>query len=497
MVHLHTPEQAVDWLRARVRGTLQTDSRAVQAGDGLIVWPGAAADGRKFVASALDAGATACLVEHRGVDGFGFSDARVASYSDLKSACGPIAALYCDAPSQELDMVAVSGTNGKTSTAWWLAQALGRLGRPCGVVGTLGVGAPGSLQVNGLTTPDPILLQQQLRHFVNQGMTACALEASSIGLAENRLDATRFKVAVFTNLTQDHLDYHHSMAAYWAAKQRLFSWPGLQAAVINIDDAHGNALCADLNGKGLDVWSVSCTLPARLQAQNIATDAQGTHFDVVEGDAHHHLSTRMLGGYNVSNVLGVLGALRALHVPLADALLACTHLQSVPGRMESVNALAGPLAVVDYAHSPDALEKALGALRPVATQRQGRVWCVFGCGGNRDTGKRPLMGAAAERCADQVVVTSDNPRSESPAQIIHQITQGLRVPAAAVVEPDRALAIAYALRTAQPQDVVLIAGKGHEDYQEVHGLRSFFSDKQCAEQVLQQLGAAQAPRGLA
>ena len=497
MLQLHTPDQAAHWLRERVRGTLQTDSRVLQAGDGLIVWPGAAIDGRKFVASALDAGAAACLVEHADVEAFGFADERVASYSQLKSACGPIAALYCDAPSQQLDMVAVTGTNGKTSTAWWLAQALGRLGRPCGVVGTLGVGAPGALQVNGLTTPDPILLQQQLRHFVNQGLTACALEASSIGLAENRLDATRFKVAVFTNLTQDHLDYHHGMADYWAAKQRLFSWPGLQAAVINIDDPHGSALCAELNRSGLDVWSVSCTAPARLQAQNIATDAQGMHFDVVEGDVRHHLSTRMLGAYNVSNLLGVLGALRALHVPLADALLACAELQSVPGRMESVDALTGPLTVVDYAHSPDALEKALGALRPLATQREGRLWCVFGCGGDRDTGKRPLMGAAAERYADQLVVTSDNPRTEDPSHIIRQITQGLSAPSAAMMEPDRAQAIAYALRTAQPQDVVLIAGKGHENYQEVHGLRSFFSDRQCAEQVLQQLGAAQTQGGLA
>jgi UDP-N-acetylmuramyl tripeptide synthase len=223
---LGTPEQAAAWLRAHVRGSLLTDSRKVAAGDGFIAWPGAASDARNFVAGVLAAGASACLVEEDGASSFDFQDDRVATYAGLKAASGPIAAAYFKSPSQHLDVVAVTGTNGKTSTTWFLAQALGKLGRRCGVVGTLGIGEPDSMVSTGLTTPDPILLQSQLRRFVDEGFAACALEASSIGIVERRLDAMAFDVAVFLNFTQDHLDFHGSMQAYWDAKKSLFSWPG-------------------------------------------------------------------------------------------------------------------------------------------------------------------------------------------------------------------------------------------------------------------------------
>lgn len=267
---LQTPQQAADWLRSRVSGGLWTDSRKVGMGDGFIAWPGAATDARQYVPEVLAAGAQACLVEDEGASVFGFSDARISAYPGLKAAAAPIAAAYFGEPSEQLQVIAVTGTNGKTSTSWWLAQALGRMGRKCGIVGTLGIGSSEAMVFNGLTTPDPVLLQQQFRRFVDEGFAACALEASSIGIAEHRLDATCIRVAIFTNFTQDHLDYHETMQAYWAAKKKLFGWPGLQAAVLNVDDAKGEELEAALAGSGLDVWSISIAGPARLRLMRLS-----------------------------------------------------------------------------------------------------------------------------------------------------------------------------------------------------------------------------------
>jgi murE/murF fusion protein len=492
---LTTPQEAAAWLRRHVTGTLQTDSRQVRPGDGFIAWPGAATDARQHVAAALASGAAAVLVEQTGAEPYAFSDARVAAYPQLKAASGPIAAAYFDHPTEHLRVLAVTGTNGKTSTAWWLAQALSNLKRmmpiPCGLVGTLGIGRPPrpdatetagnaaagpDLVSTGMTTPDPVLLQQHFRQFVQTGVQACAIEASSIGLAEHRLDGTRIHTAIFTNFTQDHLDYHGSMAAYWQAKLALFQWPGLRAAVVNIDDAQGVELAATLDARALDIWTVSCQSAARLQAQDIHYDAQGLSFWVCEGAERRHLTSRLIGSYNVANLLGVLGAMRSLGVPLAAAIEACTGLTPVPGRMECLGGADQPLVAVDYAHTPDALAKALQALRSLAEQRGGQLWCVFGCGGDRDTGKRPLMGAMAASHADRVLVTSDNPRSEKPDTIISQILLGLTGQAAVMVQPDRALAIAQAIGQAAPRDVILLAGKGHEDYQEVAGQRLPFSD---------------------
>ena len=484
MARLHTPEEAAGWLRARVTGSLWTDSRKVGPGDGFIAWPGAATDAREYVGGVLAAGAQACLVEDQGAESYGFSDPRIATYLGLRDAAAPIAAAYFEEPSRQLQLVAVTGTNGKTSTAWWLAQALGKLGRKCGVVGTLGIGAPEALVFNGLTTPDPVLLQQQLRRFVDQGFVVCALEASSIGIAEKRLDATHIDVAIFTNFTQDHLDYHDSMQAYWACKEVLFGWPGLAAAVLNVDDAKGLALSSALTGSGLDVWTVSVAGPARIEAQDIQQRVQDLGFDVVEGSARHRVSGATVGLYNVSNLLGVIAAMRAMGISLKDAAYAASDLPSVPGRLE-ILALEGlPLVVIDYAHTPDALEKVLLALRPVAQSRTGRLWCVFGCGGDRDALKRPLMAAVAQKNADQVVVTSDNPRSENAAAIISQILLGLTPADSVYVQADRALAISQTLALAEPGDIVLLAGKGHETYQEIHGVKQPFSDRVHAHEAL-------------
>jgi UDP-N-acetylmuramyl-tripeptide synthetase len=476
---LGTPEHAAAWLRERVRGRLLTDSRKLASGDGFIAWPGAATDGRCFVAGALAAGASACLVEDDGASSFDFQDDRIATYTGLKAASGPIASAYFEAPSQHLKVVAVTGTNGKTSTTWFLAQALGKLGRRCGVVGTLGVGEPGAMASTGLTTPDPVLLQSQLRRFVDDGFAACALEASSIGIVERRLEAMTFDVAVFLNFTQDHLDFHASMQAYWEAKKSLFDWPGLKAAVINIDDPKGAELNAALTDSGLDVWTFSCEPSpaiARLQARGLTYGDGTLTFDVVEGTQSQRIETHLVGKFNVSNLLAAMASMRAMNLALEDIVAACVDLEPVPGRMDALALNGLPMVVVDYAHTPDALEKVLTALRPVAQSRGGQLWCVFGCGGDRDRAKRPLMAAMAEKYADNIVVTSDNPRTEDPLAIIGEVLAGFMRPDAAQTEVNRAMAISATLTRARPQDVVLLAGKGHEQYQEINGTKLPFSD---------------------
>ena len=487
MLELHSPQEAAHWLRGRVTGTLHCDSRKIRAGDGFIAWPGAATDGRQHVHAALAQGAAACLVEREGVEAFNFATTDISTYPRLKAATGPIAAAYFDAPTEELDVLAITGTNGKTSTAWWLAQALSSLETepiPCGLIGTLGTGRPPHVEFVGLTTPDPVLLQRQFRRFLDEGVKACAIEASSVGIVERRLDGTRIRVAVFTNFTQDHLDYHETMEAYWQAKAELFRWPGLRAAVINLDDEKGRELSRSLQGGELDLWTFSCVEPARLMARDIGYDDQGLRFAVQEDGERHPLATRLIGQYNVSNLLGVIAAMRAMGVPLAQAVRACASLLPVPGRMERLSEPGKPLVAVDYAHTPDALDKALQALAPLAQQRGGKLWCVFGCGGDRDPIKRPLMAAVAEKNADRVVVTSDNPRGEKPENIISQILLGLSRRECVEVQADRSLAIAETIGLAAPQDVVLLAGKGHEDFQEIAGVKLPFSDQAHAQAAL-------------
>ena len=315
---LHQAAEAVAWLRARVTGTLQTDSRSVQPGDGFIAWPGAATDGRAHVADALQRGAAACLVEAQGVQDFVFpAAAPIAAFSGLKAATGEMASQWFHDPSHALQVLAVTGTNGKTSSTWWLAEALNLLSKNelpalagCAVVGTLGVGVPPSLLTTGMTTPDPVRLHRAFRQFADQGLAACAIEASSIGLAEHRLAGTQIRVGVFTNFTQDHLDYHGSMADYWLAKRALFDWPGLRTAVVNIDDPHGAQLHAELlqrsGAAALEVWSVSAKGDARIAARDIAAGTQGLQWLVVEGAEQHLLQSRVVGHYNVLNLLGVV-----------------------------------------------------------------------------------------------------------------------------------------------------------------------------------------------
>jgi UDP-N-acetylmuramoyl-L-alanyl-D-glutamate--2,6-diaminopimelate ligase len=412
-------------------------------------------------------------VEDADVERYGFVDARVASLPGLKARTGEIAASYFGRPTESLDVIAVTGTNGKTSSAWWIAQASALLGKRCGVVGTLGVGEPPELEYTGLTTPDPVLLQGAFAKMQREGFAACAIEASSIGIVEGRMAGSTVRVAVYTNFTQDHLDYHGSMDAYWAAKRLLFNFPGLRAAVLNLDDPRVATLAAELTG--LDLWTIGVEhAEARLTARGLHYTGEGLAFTLHEGDQVCAVQTGLIGDYNAANLLGVVAALRAQGHALADVAAALQQVTPVPGRMQRVgNGRELPQVVVDYAHTPDALDKALSALQALAQARGGELVCVFGCGGDRDRGKRPQMGAIAARLAQRVVVTTDNPRTEPPAQILGDIAAA--APGAAVIE-DRAEAIQAAVANAGARDLVLIAGKGHEDYQEVHGVRRPFSD---------------------
>ena len=494
---------ALAWLQSRVSGTLVSDSRAVRPGDGFVAWPGAASDARKHVADAIQRGAVACLVEADGVEAWNFADSPVAAVQGLQAQLGWIAASFFGTAGAQLPVFAVTGTNGKTSSAWWLAQALAAMSdahtpRRAGFIGTLGCGLVGdgsaadaaTLSPTGLTTPDPVTVHAAIHAFAAQKAGGCAIEASSIGLQEHRLDGLVVDCAIFTNFSQDHLDYHGTMEAYWAAKRRLFAWPGLRSAVINIDDAHGAALAAELQSSALDLWTCSgredANQAARLQALNVRATETGMAFEVRESGQMQTVHSGVPGPYNVANLLGVIAALRSHGASLAQATAACSGLQAPPGRMEAVAPPgSNPLVLVDYAHTPDGLTQALAALRPVALARGGQLWCVVGCGGDRDPGKRPRMGAAAVHGADRVVFTSDNPRTEDPHSILAQIVGPLTPAPAWVTEADRAAAIADTVLQAHDRDVVLIAGKGHETSQEVAGQRHAFDDRAHARNAVQ------------
>ena len=527
---LRDPAEAAAWLARCCRGRLRADSRKVEPGDAFLAWPGRTHDARAQVPQALAAGASACLVEANGMQAFGFDDPRLAALAGLRAQAGLVASGALGHPSRRLQVLAVTGTNGKTSTAWWCAQALRGAGRRCAVVGTLGLGeppAPGAsgepgapdasapgltgtgLTGTGLTTPDPVTLQQALADFADQGLSACALEASSIGLEEARLRGTHIDVALFTNFTRDHLDYHGTMDAYWASKRRLFDWPGLRAAVVNIDDPMGARLAAELDLTAVSCWSVSARGPARLAARQARMVDGALAFELHEAGEQASVRTALIGDFNVHNLLGVAAALRASGLTLAQAAAALGPLGPVPGRLQRVAPAAcgpgsGPEVIVDYAHTPDALEKVLQTLRPLAAARGGELWCVFGCGGSRDATKRAPMGAIAARLARHVVVTSDNPRTEDPAAIAAQVLAGM--PAEPLrgrvreVVLERGEAIAQTVAQAADADIVLVAGKGHEAWQEANGRRLPFSDVEQARRALAQRragAAAAAPQGVA
>lgn len=486
---LNTVSEAVTWLHSHRVQRLVCDSRQVQPGDAFVAWPGSGQDARHYVRDSLRAGANACLIEADGSDSWEFKEVPIAALKNLKAQAGAIASEWLGHPSRALSVIAVTGTNGKTSTAWWCAQWLTALRGPTPLIGTLGTGVPGrELQATGYTTPDPFILQHRLADFVAEGHKAVCMEASSIGIEEGRMNGLQVHTAVFTNLSQDHLDYHGTMAAYWAAKRVLFDWPALAAAVVNLDDPHGQQLAAELAARedGLKLWTISINPPANERHAHLHIAERqwtlaGLQFVVEEWPSRDRVSLALpvVGDYNLANLLCALGVMRAQGIALQEAAQHSAALSPVPGRMHAAwtdGPAELPLVLVDYAHTPDALEKALQALQPLVTHRGGRLWCVFGCGGDRDRSKRPLMAAAAEREAARLVLTSDNPRSEDPLQILLDMQVGLSEPVRAIVEPDRAEAIRHAVDLADARDVILLAGKGHEDYQETAGQRRPFSD---------------------
>ncbi|MBL8480918.1 MAG: UDP-N-acetylmuramoyl-L-alanyl-D-glutamate--2,6-diaminopimelate ligase [Rhodocyclaceae bacterium] len=466
------------------------DSRRVQPGDVFVATVGATSDARQFVGDAAARGAAAVLYEAQGWQwdvGLTLPNLGVARLTPL---LGEIANLVYGRPSDHLFMVGVTGTNGKTSVSQWCAAALAACGRPCAVIGTLGNGFPGALEPSVNTTPDAIAVHSSLRDFRAAGACACAMEVSSIGLAQSRVAGVAFDIAVFTNLSRDHLDYHGSMDSYAAAKKRLFAWPGLGAAVINLDDAMAPALLDSARAHGARVtgYSLDAQHAAQFDVDDLLLagaldESGGLHFDLHVGAACARVALPLVGHFNVSNLLAVAGVLMHAGVDLPGSVAALETLRAPPGRMQRLGGEGAPLVVVDYAHTPDALDQALQTLRRTARARGGRLICVFGCGGDRDAGKRPLMGEIAARLADRVFITSDNPRGESPLAIIEQIA--VAAPAADICV-DRGDAIAQAINEADAADVILLAGKGHEPYQEIAGVRLPFSDYDMAQKLLQE-----------
>jgi UDP-N-acetylmuramoyl-L-alanyl-D-glutamate--2,6-diaminopimelate ligase len=491
--------QIVAWIRSCVPASahLSIDSRQVGPGDVFIALPGRRTDGRTYVADAIARGAAAIVTERGAAASTG--GVPLLQVEALDAQLARIGAMFYRDPTAQLLMIGVTGTNGKTSCSHWIAQVLTACGRRCAVIGTVGSGFPGELQTDSaLTTPDAIGLQRQARALADAGARALAMEVSSIGLDQGRTDAVCFDLALFTNLTRDHLDYHGSMSNYERAKTRLFDRGSLAHAVLNLDDELGRRLARRCSARGLPTTGYRIepaadepVLDCELSGESVTMDPDAMRFDahLRRPDGSRQtvpLRAPVIGRFNLSNVLGVLGIALASGIDAREAAAALDRLQPPPGRLQRVECEQdGPLVLVDYAHTPDAIEQVLAALRPAATARSGRLWIVFGAGGDRDPGKRPLMGAAAARGADRIVVTSDNPRGEDPGRIIDEIIAGVAgAPTRAQRDPDRAQAITQAVLQADAADVVLIAGKGHEQYQEAAGHRLPFSDLQCARLAL-------------
>lgn len=452
---------------------LTLNSRDARPGVAFVALRGTRHHGIAFAADAVARGAVAVIAESPAPADAPTLDVPVLWVDDLAARVGELAARFHGDPSRHLQVIGVTGTNGKTSTVQLVAQALDRLGHRAASIGTLGSGLVGELREGERTTPDAISVQDTLASFRDAGATHVAMEVSSHALVQGRVNGVAFDVAAFTNLTRDHLDYHGTMEAYGEAKARLFAWPGLKTAVVNIDDEFGAALARRLPA-GIARLRVSAAgqPDAEVAAEEVVTSGEGLAFLLRTPWGSRPVRSPLLGRFNVANLLTVVACLGALGEPFERIVDAVQSLAPVNGRMNRLgDGLRQPLVVVDYAHTPDALEQALTALRAHCA---GRLLCVFGCGGERDAGKRPVMGAIAERLADVAIVTDDNPRGEDGDAIVAQIVAGFADPSKARVERDRETAIRLALSMAHAGDVLLVAGKGHETYQEgAHGKRPF------------------------
>ena len=468
---------------------LTSDSRRAAPGAAFFAWPGAAGDGRRHIPQAIERGCAAVLWESEGFAWDGGWSVPNAPVKELKARAGFVAHEFHGRPSDGMWICGVTGTNGKTSCSQWIAALLCGLDEKTAVIGTLGAGFRDALTPVDNTTPDVLELHRLLAEFKASGAGAVAMEVSSHGLDQGRVNGVAFDCALLTNLTHDHLDYHGSMAAYAAAKARLFDAPGLETAVLNLDDAFGVQQAQRLTARGLRTIGYGLSgAPVDVSEFIFARSIEAGQVIIRSTWGEASAAIPQLGRFNVANALGVLGCLIAKGIPFAEGVALLEKLPPVPGRMQKIAEQPGrPLVVVDYAHTPDALDKVLSALQPLAQARGGRLVAVFGAGGGRDAAKRPQMGLAASRRADRIMLTSDNPRGEEPLAIIEAIRRGIvgQCAAECSVEPDRAMAIDAAVAAADPADVILVAGKGHESYQEIAGKRLPFSDAAVARSALE------------
>ena len=501
-----TPAMLVSNLRAAgiLSGEMFSDSRMCTPGAVFLAFPGQSDDGRLHLADAVSRGAVAVVWEEEEFLWPGHLR-HVCNFSvrGLREMAGMVADEFYGYPSKTMWACGATGTNGKTTTTQWLAAALDAASVRTMVVGTLGAGFHGQLAPTTHTTPDALELQRLLARHKKLGARAACLEVSSHALTQARISGVHFDCALFTNLTHDHLDYHGTMQAYGEAKAKLFHVAGLGAGVVNLDDQLGQQLAKDLRSRDIRCigYSISPTFKRDsltkefIWAQRIAASRTGLRADISASGGQGVLELNHPGTFNLSNALAVLGGLLAYGLDFANSLTLMKDLPAVPGRMQRVAESNEPLVVVDYAHTPDALAKVIQALRPVVQMRGGFLWTVFGAGGDRDPSKRPLMGAIADELSDRVVVTSDNPRTEKPLDIIGQVLGGIDDVARVHSEPDREKAIEWAIRRSSPDDVVLIAGKGHETFQEIEGTRKQFSDVMVARGVLERMNGTSKDRG--
>ena len=495
----------LDQLGVPIRN-LVVDSRQVQPGDTFLAYAGEKEDARKFIPQAIAAGANAILWDPKRFSWNPDWKLPALAIPELRSRAGLIASHVYGNPSHKLWLVGITGTNGKTSCSHWYAQAMTALHRKTGLMGTLGTGFCDELIPSVNTTPDAILLQKTLAGFVQQGASHGVMEVSSHGIAQERINGTVFSVAVLTNLSRDHLDYHEDMDAYAAEKARLFSWPGLKYAILNLDDVLGVELSRQLTSRPVQMIGYGFSQPRMsgyskylkiVYGTNLKANTDGLEFDIEFEDDREKLKVDLLGRFNASNLLAVIAMLLVSGIRLSDAVQSLRYIRPIPGRMQKFGGMHQPVVIVDYAHTPDALEKVLITLREMLrTAGQGkpliapaaRLYCIVGCGGDRDKGKRPMVGEVATRLADEVIFTSDNPRSEEPRAIIENIVTGAKA-TNYQIEINRALAIYQAIHCADVGDIVLVAGKGHETYQEIKGQKIPFDDMEVVRQVLQDWGA--------
>jgi len=476
-------------LRVVVTG-VQMDSRLLRKGDLFIACFGRNHDARNYIDAAIEQGCSAVLADSGGDwQGIQLRDqVPIFAIDNLSAKISEIAGRFYGHPSTKLSVIGITGTNGKTSCSQFIAQSMTSLGCRCGVIGTLGYGICGELKETQLTTPDAVFTQTALAEMVSENVDPIAMEVSSVGLHQKRVRAVKFDTAVFTNLTRDHLDYHESMEAYGENKKKLFAMPGLSAAIVNLDDPFALPI---INSISSDVEILTYSLKnkvATVYAESIELTRGGFSASIVTPLGEGKISGKLIGYFNFSNVLAVVTALinylpRKGETSIEAICQAISKLQPVDGRMEIIGESEEITAVVDYAHTPDGLRSALTALRD---HFKGSIWCVFGCGGNRDKGKRPLMGEIAEKFSDKLVITDDNPRNEEGDEIVEHILSGVNEPDKVAVVRDRAAAISHAIANANSGDVVLVAGKGHETYQDIAGTRNIFSDAKQVRLALQE-----------